>query len=390
MIGSMGRTGARFARVGARMAALGGLLLAPVASAQIRTVDPNTAIDSDLAPPPVQNSTPTDPGVDTSLPPPASSTDSGAYNAAPAAGGATATGAPVTSNSPPAAMAPGARCAAPFMLLGMGGKQPDVPRTVGEAKAAFQEAYGKPVTTLAQSFVSEMLTAVTLATAVPSYKYSRVFAVGFEALCDSFLSSIPNEAQRNELRDCMCTALELDGKKVEFYLVGRKGRPVINRTYPGRIVANYDTTGVKEPGFDQAQAIAHELTEMYLNGKFDVAHLFYSRFKSALAQVPTEQQIIPVKIPADADRNAIAATVEYEPSEEAILDDLLPRNVTVQIFKALLENNASEQGASMTAMDNATRNAGDLINKLTIQYNRSRQAAITTELVEIISGAEAL
>ena len=104
----------------------------------------------------------------------------------------------------------------------------------------------------------------------------------------------------------------------------------------------------------------------------------------------TEQQIIPVKIPEDADRNAIGATVEYEPSEEAILDDLLPRNVTVQIFKALLENNASEQGASMTAMDNATRNAGDLINKLTIQYNRSRQAAITTELVEIISGAEAL
>ena len=181
-----------------------------------------------------------------------------------------------------------------------------------------------------------------------------------------------------------------EGKTVRFYLIGRKGRPVINRTFPGMIVAQFDTTGVKEPGFDQAQAIAHELTEMYLNGKFDVAHLFFSRFKSALAQIPTEQQIIPVKIPEDADRNAIAATVEYEPSEEAILDDLLPRNVTVQIFKALLENNASEQGASMTAMDNATRNAGDLINKLTIQYNRSRQAAITTELVEIISGAEAL
>ncbi|WP_242124826.1 F0F1 ATP synthase subunit gamma [Sphingobium sp. Sx8-8] len=180
------------------------------------------------------------------------------------------------------------------------------------------------------------------------------------------------------------------GKTVRFYLIGRKGRPVINRTFPGMIVAQYDTTGVKEPGYDQAEAIAHELTDMYLNGKFDVAHLFFSRFKSALAQIPTEQQIIPVKIPADADRDAIGATVEYEPSEEAILDDLLPRNVTVQIFKALLENNASEQGASMTAMDNATRNAGDLINKLTIQYNRSRQAAITTELVEIISGAEAL
>lgn len=180
------------------------------------------------------------------------------------------------------------------------------------------------------------------------------------------------------------------GKTVKFYLIGRKGRPVINRTFPGMIVAQYDTTGVKEPGFAQAQDIAQELSKMFLDGKFDVAHLFYSRFKSALAQIPTEQQIIPVKIPADADRNAIGATVEYEPSEEAILDDLLPRNVTVQIFKALLENNASEQGASMTAMDNATRNAGDLINKLTIQYNRSRQAAITTELVEIISGAEAL
>lgn len=184
--------------------------------------------------------------------------------------------------------------------------------------------------------------------------------------------------------------LELDGKKVQFYLIGRKGRAVISRTYPGKIVANFDTTGVKEPGFAQAQEIAQELSTLFLEGKFDVAHLFYSRFKSALAQIPTEQQIIPVKIPADADRNAIGATVEYEPSEEAILDDLLPRNVTVQIFKALLENNASEQGASMTAMDNATRNAGDLINKLNIQYNRGRQAAITTELVEIISGAEAL
>ncbi|KEQ53608.1 F0F1 ATP synthase subunit gamma [Sphingobium chlorophenolicum] len=180
------------------------------------------------------------------------------------------------------------------------------------------------------------------------------------------------------------------GKTVRFYLIGRKGRPVINRTFPGMIVAQYDTTGAKEPGYDQAEEVAHELTQMYLDGKFDVAHLFFSRFRSALVQIPTEQQIIPVKIPEDADSNAIGATVEYEPSEEAILDDLLPRNVTVQIFKALLENNASEQGASMTAMDNATRNAGDLINKLTIQYNRSRQAAITTELVEIISGAEAL
>ncbi|MDX3910307.1 MAG: F0F1 ATP synthase subunit gamma [Sphingobium sp.] len=184
-------------------------------------------------------------------------------------------------------------------------------------------------------------------------------------------------------------ALISEGKTVQFYLIGRKGRPVINRTFPGMIVAQYDTTGAKAPGYDQAQAIATELTDMFLAGKFDVAHLFYSTFKSALAQIPTEQQIIPVKIPVDA-AAAGNATVEYEPDEETILADLLPRNVAIQIFKALLENMASEQGASMTAMDNATRNAGDLINNLTIQYNRSRQAAITTELIEIIAGAEAL
>ena len=185
-------------------------------------------------------------------------------------------------------------------------------------------------------------------------------------------------------------ALQADGKTVAFYLVGKKGRAPIRRAFPNAIVGGFDTSVVRTPGYEEAEAIANELVGLYEGGKFDIAHLVFATFKSALVQEPTEQQIIPVKIPADADRNAIPATVEYEPSEEAILDDLLPRNVTVQIFKALLENNASEQGASMTAMDNATRNAGDLINKLTIQYNRSRQAAITTELVEIISGAEAL
>ncbi len=184
-------------------------------------------------------------------------------------------------------------------------------------------------------------------------------------------------------------ALIAEGKTVRFYLIGRKGRPVIARTFPGLIDAQFDTTGTRNVGFVQAEAIANDLLRLYEEGKFDVAHLFFSTFKSALAQIPTEQQIIPVKVPADAP-DAADATVEYEPSEEAILADLLPRNVRIQLFKALLENNASEQGASMTAMDNATRNAGELINKLTIQYNRSRQAAITTELVEIIAGAEAL
>lgn len=183
--------------------------------------------------------------------------------------------------------------------------------------------------------------------------------------------------------------LQAAGKTVRFFLVGRKGRPVINRLFPGQIIENYETTGIREIGFEQAREVAEKVSELFEAGAFDVAHLFYSKFRSALVQEATGQQLIPVPAPEEAPASSGAA-VEYEPDEEAILADLLPRNVTIQIFKGLLENAASEQGASMTAMDNATRNAGDLINKLTIQYNRSRQAAITTELVEIISGAEAL
>jgi F-type H+-transporting ATPase subunit gamma len=194
----------------------------------------------------------------------------------------------------------------------------------------------------------------------------------------------------NIVRAALATARELtaSGKTVEFYLIGRKGRPVIRRAYPSGVTAEFDTTQVREPGFAEAERIAAELIEMYEAGRFDVAHLFYSRFQSALNQIPTEVQIIPVPPPVDA--KASEAAVEYEPDEEEILAELLPRYLKTQIFGALLENQASEQGASMTAMDNATRNAGELINKLTIQYNRSRQAAITTELIEIIAGAEAL
>jgi F-type H+-transporting ATPase subunit gamma len=182
--------------------------------------------------------------------------------------------------------------------------------------------------------------------------------------------------------------LKAEGKQVEFYLIGRKGRAPIRRAYPNGVVQMFDTTDVRTPGFDEAVRIADELVEMYEAGKFDVAHLFFSHFKSALAQEPTEQQLIPVPAPETAPTGL--AAVEYEPDEEEILAELLPRYLKTQLFGALLENQASEQGASMTAMDNATRNAGDLINKLTIQYNRSRQAAITTELIEIIAGAEAL
>src|SRR3569623_1933832 len=184
------------------------------------------------------------------------------------------------------------------------------------------------------------------------------------------------------------TELKAQGKDVDFYLIGRKGRAPIRRAHPNHIAHMFDTTDVREPGYAEAERIAAELMDMYEAGKFDVAHLFFSRFRSALLQEPTELQIIPV--PATDAGAASQAAVEYEPDEEEILAELLPRYLKTQIFGALLENMASEQGASMTAMDNATRNAGDLINKLTVQYNRSRQAAITTELIEIIAGAEAL
>ena len=180
-----------------------------------------------------------------------------------------------------------------------------------------------------------------------------------------------------------------------FYIVGRKGRPVIQRLYPKSIVAQYDTSEMKAPSYADAQAIAKDMVDRYITDGIDVVHLVYANFRSTLVQEPTVEQIIPVAAPrseeTDRPRKAGApAAVEYEPDEEEILADLLPRNIAVQIYRALLENQAGFYGSQMTAMDNATRNAGDMINRLSIQYNRQRQAAITTELIEIISGAEAL
>jgi F-type H+-transporting ATPase subunit gamma len=182
------------------------------------------------------------------------------------------------------------------------------------------------------------------------------------------------------------------GKTVHFFIVGRKGRPVLQRLYPRAIVGQYDTSEMKNPSYDVASAIADEIVDRFGSGNFDVAHLAYANFKSTLVQEPVADQIIPVA--RAAANEGVAASdnsmVEYEPDEEEILSALLPRNIAVQVYRALLENQAGFYGSQMTAMDNATRNAGDMINRLTIQYNRTRQAAITTELVEIISGAEAL
>jgi F-type H+-transporting ATPase subunit gamma len=182
------------------------------------------------------------------------------------------------------------------------------------------------------------------------------------------------------------------GKTVHFFIVGRKGRPVLQRLYPRAIVGQHDTTEMKNPSYEVASAIADEIVDRFESGRFDVAHLAYANFKSTLVQEPVVEQIIPVSQSGEATEKTASdgSMVEYEPDEEEILSVLLPRNISVQIYRALLENQAGFYGSQMTAMDNATRNAGDMINRLTIQYNRTRQAAITTELVEIISGAEAL
>jgi F-type H+-transporting ATPase subunit gamma len=197
----------------------------------------------------------------------------------------------------------------------------------------------------------------------------------------------------NIVRAARAKAVELEaaGKTVKFYLAGKKGR-VLRRFYPKQILHDQEVGHIKNVAFTDAQIVANDLIERFEAGEFDVAHLFFAKFRSALVQEPTGIQIIPVPLsptPAVVPVGAQTA-VDYEPDEETILADLLPRNVAIQIFRAMLENAASEQGSRMTAMDNATRNAGDMINKLTVLYNRTRQAAITTELIEIIAGAEAL
>ena len=212
-----------------------------------------------------------------------------------------------------------------------------------------------------------------------------VVATSERGLAGAFNTNIVRAARRAADR------LIAEGKTVKFYLIGKKGRAVIQRLYPGKIIHQVDQSHIKTVRFADALEVAHDIIRRFEAGEFDIAHLFYAKFQSALVQIPTEQQIIPVSIPAAANDAAPSlAAVEYEPDEEEILAALLPRNVAVQLFRAMLENAASEQGSRMTAMDNATRNAGDMISKLTILYNRTRQAAITKELIEIISGAEAL
>ena len=200
-------------------------------------------------------------------------------------------------------------------------------------------------------------------------------------LCGGFNSSIAKLARQH------AQELLAQGKVVKILTVGKKGREQLRRDLGDHLVAHVDLTEVKRVGYENARVIAQDVLKRFDDAEFDVATLFFSRFQSVISQIPTAQQIIPAPVPESAEASTL---YDYEPSEEAILEDLLPRSVATQIFTALLENGASEQGARMSAMDNATRNAGDMIDRLSIEYNRSRQAAITTELIEIISGAEAL
>ena len=212
-----------------------------------------------------------------------------------------------------------------------------------------------------------------------------VVATAERGRCGGFNSSIVRLAREHIIK------LQGEGKTVKLFMVGKKGDEQLKRLYGDLVVERLYFTDVKSVGFDQAAQVSNRLLEMYEAGEFDRAHVFFGAYESVISQVPTALQVIPAEPPkgADADQGD-KPPYEYEPGEEEILESLLPRYVAVQVFRALLENAASEQGARMSAMDNATRNAGDMIDKLNLQYNRARQAQITTELVEIIAGAESV
>jgi F-type H+-transporting ATPase subunit gamma len=207
-------------------------------------------------------------------------------------------------------------------------------------------------------------------------------------LCGAFNASIVREARRQIQR------LLSEGKTVKLLTVGRKGRDLLRRDYSALMVQSWEDVGRRRLAFSEAQTVAERMLDLFEAGEFDVASIVYNRFKSAIAQIVTVQQVIPFSIPETsqqaADADELKALYEFEPNEEEILADLLPRNLSIQVYRSLLESAASEQGARMTAMDNATRNAGDMIGRLTLTYNRTRQANITKELIEIISGAEAV
>ena len=257
-----------------------------------------------------------------------------------------------------------------------------------EAARPYAERMERMLGSLGASFAGRPDAPGLLAGTGKSDTHLIILATADRGLCGSFNASLVREA-RTMIRD-----LQAAGKKVKILCIGRKGRDALRRQYGALIVESFTEVDRPRLGFPVAEKIALRVSELFAAGEFDVATIIYNRFKSALSQIVTRQQLIPFGgEPEVAQAEAASgprAIYEYEPSEEEILDVLLPRNLAIQVFRALLENNASEQGARMTAMENATRNAGEMIGKLTTRYNRTRQAQITKELIEIISGAEAV
>ncbi|MEI1250037.1 F0F1 ATP synthase subunit gamma [Rhizobium aouanii] len=255
-----------------------------------------------------------------------------------------------------------------------------------EAARPYSQRMGAVLANIAKA-VTDADGAPTLMTGTGQDKvHLLVVCTAERGLCGGFNSQIARFA-REHVRKLLA-----EGKTVKIFTVGKKGYDILRREFASLIIERKELRDVKRVGFENADQIGKRVIEMYAAGEFDVCTLFYSEFKSVISQIPTAQQLIPASTGAVQTEDAAhaGAVYEYEPDPASILEDLIPRNISVQVFRALLENVAGEMGAKMSAMDNATRNAGEMINKLTLSYNRQRQAQITKELIEIISGAEAL
>jgi F-type H+-transporting ATPase subunit gamma len=257
-------------------------------------------------------------------------------------------------------------------------------QNAAEAARPYAEKMDAVISNIAAAAAGSPSAPVLLAGTGKDQVHLLLVCTGERGLSGAFNSSIVRLARERAL------ALMNQGKEVKFFCVGRKGYEQLRRTFDKQIIENIELRSVRQLGFVNAEGIAKKVIARFAADEFDVCTLFYSRFKSVISQIPTAQQIIPLEVQPPAANSGPATSYEHEPEEEEILASLLPRNLAVQIFRALLENNASFYGAQMSAMDNATRNAGDMIRKQTLIYNRTRQAMITKELIEIISGAEAL
>ncbi|MGO9673407.1 MAG: F0F1 ATP synthase subunit gamma [Methylocella sp.] len=257
-------------------------------------------------------------------------------------------------------------------------------QTAAEAARPYAERMGQVLTALAASIGPGSPAPQLLAGNGRENVHLLVVCTAERGLCGGFNASIARLAREQ------AAALLGQGKTVKIICVGKKGYDALRRQFAREIIEFIDLRGVKTLGFDNADAIGRKIVTLYESGEFDVCTVFFSHFKTVISQIPTALRLIPLNVGGEETPTAPQAVYDYEPDEEGILTTLLPRNVSIQVLRALLENAASEQGARMSAMDNASRNAGEMIKKQTMQYNRSRQAMITKELIEIISGAEAL